>query len=355
MAVSYHRAIFRLLAIVGFTSQWGFMVFNGKFLEWVSTRLKGEFPSGSPLKESFSGFWPVDFSLGLLVTFFGSLAIPSELPNLGPVLLLLDLVFALAVVNMMTLVEDRRNRKTGSLRYPALWQSLNNSLGAASILPIYLEQYLNRQPKAQHPLSDAQADALPFSAAWSIAISLPVFIAPLAGASAFGIQDAIVLWFLLPHTLGIFQDLTSFAIPSIRIGRPTNSPVKLAYGIVGTASAIIHVGVCFWAVFNPNLSLSSIYWPNHSSVKSESFAFTAVAVIFTQYDFPVIYLSLFATGYYIFKSEERKSGTRSQSASLMATLVVISAVFGPGAGLAWLLCHKETLQEAERAVSSHGD
>ncbi|KAJ5817287.1 hypothetical protein N7447_009520 [Penicillium robsamsonii] len=351
MAV-YQRYIFRSLAIAGFTAQWGLMMLNGNFLKWISTRLDGEFPSGSPLKPSFLGFWPLDFSLGLLVTFFGSLTIPSELPNLGPMLLLLDLVFALVVVNMMTLVEDRRNRKIGSLRYPALWQSLNNSLGAASILPIYMERYLKRQPKALFPLPDAQADALPFSAVWSIAISLPVFICPMAGATAIRTQDAIVLWFLLPLTLGVFQDLVSHAMPSIRVGRQATNPVKVAYAIVGTVSAVIHVGVCFWAVFNPDLSLTSIYWPNHASVQQERFRFTAAAVLFTQYDFPIIYFSLIATGYYIFNSREAPSGIKSNSTSLFATLIVISAAFGPGAGLAWLLCHKETLQEAERTVSS---
>lgn len=108
--------IFRLLTFIGFSSQWLCMFFNGSFMAMLNIFPKEAFPAGTPLKTVWTGFFPLDWLLTLLVGFFGVIANVHDLPDIGPHLMLVDLVYALGVFNLMTVIEDRRNRKTGPLR-----------------------------------------------------------------------------------------------------------------------------------------------------------------------------------------------------------------------------------------------
>jgi hypothetical protein len=108
--------VFRALTVFGFYTQWIVMIMNGSFVAMVVTNWHGVFPTGTPVKTAWTGIWPIDFVLGLLVVFFGAVNNIADLTDLGPFLMLVDLVFTLVVFNIMTLVEDRRNRKTGPLR-----------------------------------------------------------------------------------------------------------------------------------------------------------------------------------------------------------------------------------------------
>lgn len=79
------------------------------------TTWKGVFPDDSPIK-TWTGIWPIDFVLGLLVVFFGGVLDVANLDDLGPFLILIDLIFALVVCGLMTMVEDRRDRQIGPLK-----------------------------------------------------------------------------------------------------------------------------------------------------------------------------------------------------------------------------------------------
>jgi hypothetical protein len=115
MAPSPYYA-FRVLACTGVFSIWGFMMLNGSFMEMMATNLRGTFPTGTELKRDWTGIGPIDFMAGVLVVFFTSVVNKGDMPDLGAYLISVDLISALMVLNVMTLVEDRRNRKTGPLR-----------------------------------------------------------------------------------------------------------------------------------------------------------------------------------------------------------------------------------------------
>ncbi len=105
--------VFRPLSAFGFFTQWVIMIFNGSFWAMLVTNYKGVFPSGIPVKTAWAGILPIDYVLGLLVVFFGAV---NDMSDIGPFLMLADLVFALVVFNIMTVVEDRRDRRWGYLR-----------------------------------------------------------------------------------------------------------------------------------------------------------------------------------------------------------------------------------------------
>lgn len=105
---------FRALTGLGFLTQWVTMLVNGTLHAMFQAAWQGVLPTGALAKVSWTGIWPVDYILGLLAVFFHGLVNGTEFSDAGPFLMLADLVFALAVCNLMTVVEDRRNRKPSS-------------------------------------------------------------------------------------------------------------------------------------------------------------------------------------------------------------------------------------------------
>ncbi|KAK2599084.1 hypothetical protein QQS21_005425 [Conoideocrella luteorostrata] len=348
----------RALTAFGFISQWVVMIMNGSFMAMLNTTLLGVFPTGTPIKTVWTGFWPLDFVINLLVVFFGAVNNLSDLADIGPFLMLVDLVFALVVFNMMTLIEDRRNRKTGPLRSPAFWQILWNWCGAASVLPVYSHLFLEKRLQKCPTLPTDEAYALPFTALWSIVISLPLLLPTIVGASPLQIQRAVVLWFLGPLSLGLFQSVAS-SLMSGSSRKKCRNPVVVTYWIVGLVSAAVHIIIALYALVQPDLSWSRIYWPNHVAVKPGKTIMTEGAMLFMQYDHVVIYFCVFYIGLYVLRSMTHiasiSSSTPSQPRRYMLTLVAVVIAAGPGAGLAWLLCEKEKYHDECEAQNRQMD
>ncbi|XXG95518.1 hypothetical protein Hte_001782 [Hypoxylon texense] len=326
--------VFSVLSGLGFFTQWVVMLMNGSFVAMLLTTWDGSFPDGAPLK-TWTGIWPIDFVLGLLVVFFGGVLDVANLSDLAPFLILTDLIFALAVCGFVTLVEDRRNRQTGPLRYPAFWQIMWNYCGAGSVLPVYSRLYVKSRLANKPGISYEQAQALPFTALWAVALSLPLLAPAVLGATPFQIQGGIVVWFFSPLAVGPFQDLVSALISRLGFPKGIRCPVTVAYCISGLASAAAHLGVVSWAFFSPDLSWSRIYWPNHGRVQQGPDLLTEAAVIFMQYGHIVVQFCVLTLGIYILGFKRLRIGHP------VLMLVVVMAIAGPGAGLAWLLCQSE--------------
>ncbi|KAI1381940.1 hypothetical protein F4677DRAFT_10258 [Hypoxylon crocopeplum] len=336
--------VFSALTGFGFVTQWIVMMVNGSLVAMIVTTWEGAFPNGTPVK-SWTGIWPIDFVLGVLVVFFGGVLDLADLPDLGPYLILVDLISALGVCGIMTLVEDRRNRKTGSLRYPAFWQIMWNYCGAASIMPVYSRLYVKNRLANSPGLPRDQAQALPFTALWSIVLSLTLLLPTVLGAAPFRIQDGVVVWFLSPLAVGPFQELASVLIS--RLGsyyKGFANPVAGAYCIVGAVSGAVHLSVAAWAFRSPDLSWSRIYWPNHAAVQPGPTHMTEAAVVFMQYGHLAVSFCVLALGIYTLRSAKVSAGRP------MLTLVALTAIAGPGVGLAWLLCGRE--RETTAAVNA---
>ncbi|KAI0017754.1 hypothetical protein F4780DRAFT_573477 [Xylariomycetidae sp. FL0641] len=329
--------VFRALTCFGFATQWIVMILNGAFVAMLTTTWHGAFASGTPIK-SFTGIWPLDFVQGLLVVFFGVVNNIAEIPDLGPWLMLADLVFSLVVFGLMTVAEDKRSGKTSSLKSPTFWQFAWNWCGAASVLPVYCHLYLEERSNTTPRLARNQAHALPFTALWCLLISLPLLLPSALDAAPFTIQNGVVLWQFGPLTLSLVQDLFSYGVGKFNIS-VTKNPVRLAYWIVGAASAAVHLGVLYWAYVSPELSWSRIYVPNHAAVRPGPTLLTEGAMVFMQYDILVILLCVLALGFY---APAYDQAGKPQTPGCILTLTGISLVAGPGAGLAWFLCSRET-------------
>lgn len=122
-------------------------------------------------------------------------------------------------------------------------------------------------------------------------------------------------------------------------------PVTVAYGVVGAVSALAHIVVAIWARLTEGVSWSRVYCPNHAAVQAGPLHMTEGAMLFMQYDHVVIYLCVLGLGVYLLEVEKLFTLKHSTDArrvkGRMLTLVVLTVVAGPGAGLAWLLCQRE--------------
>ncbi|KAI1410707.1 hypothetical protein F5Y13DRAFT_167185 [Hypoxylon sp. FL1857] len=336
--------VFSALSFLGFVGQWIVMIINGSLVAMLLAAWKGTAPNGTPVKPGWTGIWPIDFALGVLAVFFGGLldADAADLFNHAPFLLLVDLISSLAVCGIMTLVEDRRNRTTGPLRYPALWAIMWNYFGAASVVPVFSRLYVQNRPVNSPDLPRDQAQALPFTALWSVFLSLPLLVPALLGAEPFRIQDGVVVWFFAPLAVGPFQDLVSGLISRCSsFYKGFRSPVTVAYGIAGTVSAVVHLGVITRILQSPGLSWSRIYWPNPSAVQPGLTLINEAALLFIQFGHMAVSLSVLAVGIYTLGLAAKSSAERSRASGPIFTLILIEAIAGPGAALAWLLSRRE--------------
>jgi len=95
---------------------------------------------------------------------------------------------------------------------------------------------------------------------------------------------------------------------------------------------------------NSELTWSRIYWPSNGAVATGPALLIEGAKMFCQYDFIGINLSVLVLGFYML-SLKSKSLDKTPPAPMLI-LGMLTAVFGPGAGLAWMLCKMEKASDA---------
>ncbi|KAI1743941.1 hypothetical protein F4680DRAFT_407989 [Xylaria scruposa] len=343
MALVRSEYVFRLLSVLGLLAQWGAMAANGTLLSLMVTSWEGQFPNGVPMKTTWTGLWPFDYVLGLLVAFFYPLLNATDLDNPAPILLLTDLLISLSVFNYMAAVEGRRRKDTSLLRYPAAWQLAWQFFGAATIMPIYLHSYIKARVSHTASLTTDQANILPFTAVWTVLTNLLLLIPGVMGASPFVIQLCIVVWFFLPLATEFVQNRVSPLFTYYRPNRAYN-PVLIGYGIVGSLSAIVHVVVGLWACNSLEMSWARMYWPAYSAVKPGPSLLLLGGTLFCQYGHMSLCSSVIALAAYTVSwdtSVTKPPQGTSRAGHLIVSTIVLTVVFGPGTGAAWLLYRRE--------------
>ncbi|KAI0110742.1 hypothetical protein GGR51DRAFT_75050 [Nemania sp. FL0031] len=344
MAFIKSKNLFRLLSVLGFIAQWGAMATNGTLLGLLVTAWEGRFPDGGYMRTTWSGFWPLDYILGLLVAFFYPLLNVTDLDSPAPTLLLTDLLLSLTVFNFMAIIQGQRSNGKGCLRYPALWQLAWQFFGAATVMPIYIHCYMQTRASNSLSLQTDQAHKLPFMAFWAVLTNLPLLLPGIMSASPFIIQLSIVVWFFLPLTTGLIQNHISTLFTFYRPNKANNS-VAVGYGIVGSVSATVHVLVALWARRSPEVSWTRMYWPSYSAVQPGPNVILQGATLFCQYGHmslrcSMTTLTMYTIGRHIFATETSLETKRAGRRIVL--FITIMVFLGPGAAAAWLLYVLET-------------
>ncbi|RYC58728.1 hypothetical protein CHU98_g7475 [Xylaria longipes] len=324
------------------------MVANGTLLGLMVTAWEGHFPGGVPMKTTWTGLWPIDYVLGLLVAFFYPLLNATDLDNPAPILLLTDLLLSLSVFNFMAICGL-------TLSSPAAWQLAWQFCGAATIMPIYLHSYIKTRTPDKFSVPIDHAQTLPFMAIWTVLTNLPLLVPGVMGASPFIIQISIVVWFFLPLAAAFVHNRINTLSTSGRPRRASN-PVVIGYGIVGSASAIVHVVVGLWTCNSSEMSWIRMYWPAYSAVKPGPSLLLQGATLFCQYGHMSLCSSVIALAAYTVGRDyfgAKSSFGTARAGRLVVSVTVIMVVFGPGAGAAWLLCMRETETNKPIAIVKH--
>ncbi|KAI1381397.1 hypothetical protein F4677DRAFT_402892 [Hypoxylon crocopeplum] len=232
-------------------------------------------------------------------------------------------------------------------RSPALWQYLWNSAGVAVFLPIYSLLYVNQGLTSASHVPVPEAQALPFTAVWSVALALPLMLPALVNASVFQIQNGVVIFFLTPPAFVVFHRFAKAAITKTNF-QAFKQPSKIAYWIVGAVSALVHIGIAVYSMSSADadLTLSRIYIPHYSAVqRGEPNIVTEGALLFIQYDYVIINIVVLILGTYILQFEPallaKSAGGKERAGTPLLIFLGIFAVFGAGAGLAFVLYCKE--------------
>ncbi|KAI0446143.1 hypothetical protein F4803DRAFT_569274 [Xylaria telfairii] len=353
MAFVKSKYVFPMLSALGLLAQWGAMIANGTLLGLMVTAWEGHFPSGVPMNTTWTRLWPIDYVLGLAVAFFYPLLNVTDLDNPTPILLLTDLLLSLTVFSFMADVQGRRRNDTSVLRYPAAWKLAWQFFGAASIMPIYLYNYI--QASNKFPLPIDQSPILLFTAIWTVLSNLPLLVPGIMGASPFVIQLSVVVWFFLPLAAEFVQNRINISPTNYRPRRPRN-PVVIGYGIVGSASAIIHVAVGFWAYNSSGMSWTRIYWPAYSAVQPGPNLLLQGGTLFCQYGHMSLCSSVIALAVYTVRRDilvAKSSSETARASRLMISVIGILIFFGPGTGAAWLLYMREIETIKAIAMTKH--
>ncbi|KAK5637585.1 hypothetical protein RRF57_013300 [Xylaria bambusicola] len=95
-------------------------------------------------------------------------------------------------------------------------------------------------------------------------------------------QDAVIIWFVGPLTVSLFQDFAA-SLSSEYFYTRTASPVAVAYEIIGAVSATVHISVAISAWLTERISWRRLYWPNHTAVQPGPLHMTEGAMLFMQY------------------------------------------------------------------------
>ncbi|KAI1387219.1 uncharacterized protein F4822DRAFT_276849 [Hypoxylon trugodes] len=342
--------LFLPLAGLGLLCQWTPLLATTAFAVSVEATKAGVLANGGVLKLTWTGIEPIDFVLRYIsVTFAAFLDVHHD-PT--PFLLLFDLVFSLAVWDTVILTESRRD-KTGPLRNSAFWSLMRNYFGAASVLPTYFSLYIKKQPQTGPKLPRNEAQAIPFTTIWNLLLASALLFPTLLGAHPFRIQDGLLLWFWGPLSVGLFQRIASSLIASSGLSyKGSTNPIGAAYNLVGAVSSLAHLSVSAWIFSSPNLTFSGTYLPNPWSIHEGPTIFVDVLLVFIQFGYTALTLSVLALGFYTLSVEKVTTAKSSRSVSL-PTFLGIVAVAGPGAGLAWLFRGGESESEATSAKNKN--
>jgi hypothetical protein len=204
------------------------------------------------------------------------------------------------------------------------------------------------EPK-HHRLGYYESQSLPLTAVVHLALQAAATLPAWLGAAPADVQNGILLYLSGAFLFRWFQALASGLIARTYSGTgPFSKPVKTAYYVTGAVSALAHVGVILYSIFSAETGLSPfrVYVPSHHDHTGQPYILTEEVHRFLQYDYIIVIIVVLLLGTHILRSGS-KSGSNIQGKSTSPkgselTLFVLTAVFGPGAGMAYAIsCDEE--------------
>ncbi|KUL83284.1 hypothetical protein ZTR_09133 [Talaromyces verruculosus] len=166
MVVLSESAYFLILAVTACFLLWGVSLFNGTVTALIVASWNGRFEDGTPFNTTYTGFFPLDFPISLLVAFF---------------------FYAFV---WLYAESARLNEKPFSISNPIIWGLMWQAFGAAIALPLYFRAHLKWIDKVGDRISSVDVGS---------ARSLPASF--ILGALVPAIVGMLPTWYPRPDVL----------------------------------------------------------------------------------------------------------------------------------------------------------
>ena len=219
-----------------------------------------------------------------------------------------------------------------------------NGLGAGFILPLYYLLHLHNLPKDRRIPSSQSKSLLPAIIAGSYIPAAAMLSVPLIPRSTARHQNIISLVQVTPLLTTVIQHLMAATLGPIRTGRKPLKEgylgtLRRSYMVIGTIAAAAHIYVVVRALQTTGLGAVYLPGPNSQVTAASLDKVAQGAFLFLQYDWIMVNVSTL-----IFSFSMITDIVDAGALSLMASLVVIDCIVGPGA----LLCAVLWLGENSR-------
>ncbi|KAI9730792.1 MAG: hypothetical protein M1818_008072 [Claussenomyces sp. TS43310] len=321
------RSWFRTLAFAAMILLWVPMVFNGSFEALLTAPLTGHLNSTTELRTNYTGFFPLDYFIGVMVGFF----FPATCAQ--------DEGYQIAALGL-------------------LWQTF----GAAIILPIYYTTHIEwaSQKKVSQVASLDRARALTPAfilgvVAPTATIMAPTWIGPDYRSAEYH-QTLVAIFMLSPVWVSSIQEVATRASAWQRQGSSTRRDktkasmwtraVYLQTCVVSAAGHLYPMYKIFTAKNPENVNLTRLYIPSPFEPPSGT---TDVLVIgswlFLQYDHIIISLS--SLSWVLVLLRKTKVAEQLATSTMICRLLIGSVLIGPGATVSLALYFREGFLESD--------
>ncbi|KAK5674431.1 hypothetical protein LTS10_012819 [Elasticomyces elasticus] len=315
---------------------YGMWVQPGRYGLWdhLDTVLTtGGFPydSGFPLKRTYTGIKFVDNIFVYLSAVF-----MSGLKDWDPSFRFMNLYFLGILVQPITVwtVEGYRKRNLSTpLSLITIWYPVFQFMGIGIIMPLYYATYSFVSESESYLWAPSREVPIQYadSMIWAVVMgyTIPTFVLFLPWNHPFTLQNIESFWQISPLLVPLFCTILAFFHPSQR----------RLYIIAGVGGALFHIYCVGRVIHDPELTLSSVFWPNFST--QEKTLGEGVKFMFL-IDLWALELATYIWSCQAVWDLERVARTDADIPKAMAVIAVGTVVLGPGAAVCAVWYWRET-------------
>ncbi|KAK3652918.1 hypothetical protein LTR56_004866 [Elasticomyces elasticus] len=314
----------------------------------------GEFPYNSdfPLKRTYTGIKFIDNIFVYLSAVF-----MSGLKNWDPSFRFMNIYFLGILVQPITVwtVETYRQRNLSTpLSLITIWYPVFQFMGIGIVMPLYYATYslVSESESYWWPLTREVPIQYADSITWAVILgyTIPTIVLFVPWNDLFTLQNVESFWQISPMLVPLLCTILAFFHPSQRNGaaqQPCTAKgsfhdlysLKRLYNIAGVGGALFHIYCVGKVIHDPELTLSSIFWPDCST--QEKTLGEGVKFMFL-IDLWALELATYIWSCQAVWDLKRVARTDAGIPRAMALIAVGTVILGPGAAICAVWYWRET-------------
>ncbi|KAH8596285.1 hypothetical protein B0O99DRAFT_661067 [Bisporella sp. PMI_857] len=265
MALFTESTYFLTLSISAIILLWGVSLFNGTVTALIAATWNGRFEDGTAFNTKYTGIFPLDFPISLLVAFF---FYGTNGSHPGYQLFLIDAYATLQSAFVWLYAESSRlNAKPFAIANPIIWGLTWQAFGAAIALPLFFRhhlKWLDDTPDMLLPMGLASARALP--ASFTLGALLPAVVGMLPTwypRPDTLHQNILAVWQPDPVWVSLIQSLLVFVLFCTQNDTKAVWWTRFSYLLAAASSSSGHIYAVgsILASSDPKINFVKVYVP----------------------------------------------------------------------------------------------